>query len=177
MKMKRSEIINVRPPPSLRWKELRASRCAVIHLTSSFFSIFFSRKLQSQLNFNSEEVNQYYLAAELMDDVEANSAQMQAELNENPGKFQPTNIYPPQDNYLTDLTEELNRAISSCAKQHQMLIEFCEMMEDFFSVFVLLKSFQTTFQICNLVYMFLKVSSPTIFRRHSTIRSFVNIYH
>lgn len=94
-----------------------------------------------------------------MDDVEANSAKMQAELKKNPAKFQPTNNYPPQDNYLTDLTEELNHAISSCAKHHQMLIEFSKMMEDFFSVFVLLKSFQTTFQICNLVYMFLKVSS------------------
>lgn len=110
------------------------------------------------MNLESEEVNQYYLAAELMDDIEANSAKMQAELDENPAKFQTKKSYLPQDNYLTDLTEELNQAIYSCVEQHQMLMEFSEMMEDFFSVFILLKSFQTTFQICNLVFTFSKVS-------------------
>lgn len=115
-------------------------------------------KLQTKVDFKSEELNQYYLAAELMDDVEGNSAKMLAELNENPAKFRFRRNYPPQDNYLTDLSGELNQAIISCVEQHQMLIEFSRMMEDFFSVFVLLKSFQTTFQICNLVFTFLKVS-------------------
>lgn len=122
-------------------------------------SVFFIRsKLQSKVNFKSEELNQYYLAAELMDDIEGNSTKMHTELNENPAKFRIRRTYLPQDNYLTDLSEELNQAIISCVEQHQMLIEFSKMMEDFFSVFVLLKSFQTTFQICNLVFTFLKVS-------------------
>lgn len=93
-----------------------------------------------------------------MDDIEGNSTKMHTELNENPAKFRIRRTYLPQDNYLTDLSEELNQAIISCVEQHQMLIEFSKMMEDFFSVFVLLKSFQTTFQICNLVFTFLKVS-------------------
>lgn len=119
---------------------------------------FLSRKLQSMVDFDSEELNQYYLAAELMDDVEVNMEKMRAALKRDPRKFQPSKKYLPQDNYLTDLTEELNHAIFACIQHHQMLIEFSAMMEDFFSIFVLLKSFQSTFQICNLLFTFLKVS-------------------
>lgn len=119
--------------------------------------VFLYRKLQSLVDFKSEELNQYYLAAELMDDVELNTEKMRAALKRDPNKFQPSKKYAPQDNYLTDLTEELNHAIFACIQHHQMLIEFSAMMEDFFSLFVLLKSFQCTFQICNLVFTFIKV--------------------
>ncbi|XP_055304002.1 putative odorant receptor 85e [Sitodiplosis mosellana] len=115
------------------------------------------RKLQSMVDSESEELNQYYLAAELMDDIEANTAKMRAALDRDPSKFQLSKKYLPQDNYLTDLTEELNFSIFACIRHHQMLIEFSAMMEDFFSVFVLLKSFQSTFQICNLLFTFLKI--------------------
>lgn len=110
------------------------------------------------VDFESEELNQYYLAAELMDDVEVNTKKMQAAMKRDPRKFQPSKKYLPQDNYLTDLTEELNQAIFACIQHHQMLIEFTAMIEDFFSIFVLLKSFQSTFQICNLLFTFLKVN-------------------
>lgn len=110
------------------------------------------------MDFESEECNQYYLAAEIMDDVESNTVKMRNELAENPNKYRSNKQYLPQDNYLADLTEELNHALFDCVRQHQMLIEFSGMIEDFFSLFVLLKSFQTTFQICNLLFTFMKVS-------------------
>lgn len=110
------------------------------------------------MDFESEEVNQYYLNAELMDDVESNTAKMRNELVENPNKYRSNKQYLPQDNYLTELSEELNHALFDCVRQHQMLIEFSGMIEDFFSLFVLLKSFQSTFQICNLLFTFMKVS-------------------
>lgn len=120
--------------------------------------LFLYRELQSMVDFELEEFNQYYLSAELMDDVKTNIANFRAELKREPRKFQPFKKYLSQDHYLTNLTEELNHAIFACIQHHQMLIEFSAMMEDFFSVFVLLKSFQSTFQICNLVFIFLKVS-------------------
>lgn len=123
----------------------------------SYF-ICLARKLQAAVDFESEELNQYYLAAELMDDVEANSAKMRNELHENPSKFQSKLNNLPQDDYLTDLTVELNQALAACVQQHQVLIEFCSMMDDFFSTFVLCKSFQCTFQICNLLFTYMKVS-------------------
>lgn len=126
----------------------------------SQFSLL-NRKLQSMVEYECEELNQYYLAAELMDDVEANTSKMQTILERNPTKFHRSKSYLPQDNYLTDLTEELNHAIFACIKHHQMLIEFSAMMEDFFSLFVLLKSFQSTFQLCNLLFTFIKVSKST----------------
>lgn len=110
------------------------------------------------VDLTSEEQNQYYLAAEVMDNIEENTVKMQANLKKNPTKFRSFKRYLPQDNYLTDLTEELNQALFDSIRHHQMLIEFTAMMEDFFSVFVLLKSFQCTFQICNLVFTFLTVS-------------------
>lgn len=114
--------------------------------------------MQATVDLTSEEQNQYYLMAEVMDNIEENTAKMQSDLKRNPAKFQPSKHYLPQDNYLTDLTEELNHALFASIRHHQMLIEFTAMIEDFFSVFVLLKSFQCTFQICNLVFTFLTVS-------------------
>lgn len=111
--------------------------------------------MQAIVNFETEEVNQYYLPAELMDDIKLNTEKVRATLKRNK---QQSKKYLPQDNYLTDLTEELNHAVFACIQHHQMLIKFCEMMEDFFSLFVLLKSFQSTFQICNLLFTFIKVS-------------------
>lgn len=126
--------------------------------SSQCLSVFLYRELQSMVDDELEEFNQYYLSAELMDDVKTNIANIQAELKREPRKFQSFKKYLSQDNYLTNLTEELNHAIFACIQHHQILIEFSAMMEDFFSVFVLLKSFQCTFQICNLVFIFLKVS-------------------
>lgn len=114
------------------------------------------------VNFDTEELNQYYLAAEIADDFEANTMKMRASLNSNARRCNSFKNYLPQDNYLTDLTEELKQALSSCIQHHQMLIEFSVMMENFFSLFVLLKSFQSTFQICNLVFTFIKVRSPLL---------------
>lgn len=111
------------------------------------------------VDLTSEELNQYYLPAELMDNIEENTAKMQDDLKRDPTKFRPFTSHLPQDNYLNNLTEELNHAIFASIRHHQMLIEFSAMMEDFFSVFVLLKSFQSTFQICNLVFTFLMVST------------------
>lgn len=108
-------------------------------------------------------MNQYYLPAELLDDVEANTVKMRSALALEPRKFHSSKQYLPQDNYLTELTEELNHAMFDCIQQHQMLIEFSAMVEDFFSVFVLLKSFQCTFQICNLLFTFMKVSFSNTF--------------
>ncbi|XP_031627368.1 putative odorant receptor 85e, partial [Contarinia nasturtii] len=133
-------------------KNLRATA-----ITFNGFRLDELRKLQSTVAFEREELNQYYLAAELMDDVESNTAKMRTILERDPRKFHPSKQYLPQDNYLTDLSEELNHAIFACIKHHQMLIEFVAMMEDFFSLFVLLKSFQSTFQICNLLFTFIKI--------------------
>lgn len=89
------------------------------------------RKLQSMIDPEFEEVNQYYLAAELMDDIEQNTAKMQDALERDPGKFQPSNEYMPQDNYLSDLAEELKHAIFACIQHHQMLIELDNILYNF----------------------------------------------
>lgn len=63
----------------------------------------------------------------------------------------------PQDNYLSEFRHELQASIVDCVKHHRLLIEFVKMIEDFFSTFMLIKSLQTTFQLCNALFTFLTV--------------------
>lgn len=140
------------------------------------FWFFLRRDLQKKIDFSSEELNQYYLPAELLDDITTNTNNMKLELQQNPNKYKTKKKYLPQDNYLTELSEELNDALLNCVRHHHKLIEFSKMMDDFFQVFILMKSFQSTFQICNLTFTFIKVR---FFNSHSQmwIIDFRLIYH
>lgn len=139
-------------------------------------------------------MNQYYLGIELLDDVDGNAKRFQDELRRNPTKYNLKKKYAPQDNYLTDLTEELNEALLMSIRHHQMLIKFTKMLEDFFNIWVLLKSIQTTIQVGVLTYTFLKVNGfhflyreksifliffggcGRIFQIHATVDQYFNLF-
>lgn len=121
-----------------------------------------SRKLRTKVNFDAEELNQYYLEAEILDDVEANSVRMRNESQSNRTKYDSRKNYLPQDNYLTDLTEELNEALLQSVRHHKVLLEFTKLLEEFFNMFVLLKTIQTTVKVSLMTYTFLKVNSLVV---------------
>lgn len=123
-----------------------------------FHLFIFNRELQRKHDFSSEEINQYYLAAECLDDIESNMEHVKMLKTQKKEKL-PRRKYLPQDTYLMELTEELKKAFSDCIQHHQTLIAFSKMIDNFFSFFVLLKSFQISFLACNLTYMFIEVSS------------------
>ena len=54
------------------------------------------------------------------------------------------------DSFLAELSDELGEALQACHEHHKTLIEYTKMMDKFVRNFVLVKSFQFTFQLCNL---------------------------
>lgn len=64
----------------------------------------------------------------------------------------------PTDTYLMEFNEELSEALKDCIHQHQMILQFCKLLEDFLSPLILVKSLQITSQICNLTYVCSKVN-------------------
>ena len=70
--------------------------------------------------------------------------------------------------FLTEYQDELAVALRDCIQHHQMLMQFCKMLEHFLNPYILVKSLQLTFQLCNLSFTLLKVSKllALTFRLH-----------
>lgn len=121
------------------------------------------REQKRRYNFDEEELNQFYLDAEMLDDVVMNCAQALPKLKTKNKPNAPTaGPRKPQDNYLLDFEYELNEALRNCIQQHQELMTFSEMLEDYNNFFILWKSFQTTFQLCNIVFTIIKTDATLI---------------
>lgn len=100
----------------------------------------------------------------MLDDVENNSALMLQKSKDNRTYGgATTRVRKPQDNYLLDFESELCEALHGCVQHHQNLVAFSEMMEDFFNFFILMKSLQTTFQMCNIYFTIIKTNA-TLFQ-------------
>lgn len=56
-----------------------------------------------------------------------------------------------------EFNEELTDALRDCILHHQEILKFCIMLENFFHLFVLVKSIQITSQICSLAFVASKV--------------------
>lgn len=115
--------------------------------------------MQLEIDFEKEEINQYFLGSEIMDNVMQNSALWKGEMIRRLScrTTASTNIRS-EDTYLMEFNEELTEALKDCVRHHQMLIAFNKMIENFFNVFFLFKSIQTSLQLCNIFYTFIKVS-------------------
>lgn len=100
----------------------------------------------------------------MLDDVEGNSALMLQKLKDNRTNSGAASAErKPQDTYLLDFESELSEALHDCVQHHQNLVTFSEMMEDFFNFFILMKSLQTTFQMCNIYFTIIKTNA-TLFQ-------------
>lgn len=78
----------------------------------------------------------------------------------------------PSDTYLMDYYKELHICLKDCINHHQMLLNCCYELEQFFSPIIFVKSLQITSQICNLTYIAYKVRT----QRNWQICSFV-VFH
>lgn len=108
-------------------------------------------EIQKALRYETMEINQYYNAVEFLEDFD--------EL-----KYQPENqhlelVHPTYD-YLSEYSHELSSSLADCVRHHQMILKFCEMLESFYSTFVMVKLLEASFLICFLAYL---ASSVIIF--------------
>lgn len=65
----------------------------------------------------------------------------------------------PQDNYLPEFKNELADALADIVRQHEVIIECGHKLQKFCSALVLFKSFQMTFQFCNVMYTVFSVEA------------------
>lgn len=101
----------------------------------------------------------------MLDDGKTNSALALRRLKDKQthgGGVATTRARKPQDNYLLDFEHELNGALRDCILHHQTLVTFSEMIEEFFNFFILTKSLQSTFQLCNIFFTILKTKATLI---------------
>lgn len=101
----------------------------------------------------------------MLDDVEKNNNALALRKSKN--EKTSTRARKPQDNYLHEFENELCDALCDCIHHHQELVTFTEMMEDFFNIYILLKSLQTTFLMCNIYF--------TIMRTNTTRFQYINL--
>lgn len=106
-------------------------------------------QLQKKIDFKKYEVNEYFNALEFFENLE----DIDSKAKNLYRKIVVRNKY----NYLTEYDEEISAAISDCIKHHQVILQFCKKLEEFYHPFILLKILQITFLICFLAYL---ASSP-----------------
>lgn len=145
----------------LSWSKDRVA--FAIHCHSNPKIIFtFLRKLQSEIDFDDEELNQYYYSFERKDDLD-DDENLATILNEMKMKLKKNRLDgKSEDSFLTEYQDELALALHECVVHHQKLVEICGMLERFYNKIVLVKSLQVTLQICNLAYVFTTVKSVNI---------------
>uniref|UniRef100_A0A182JUT8 Odorant receptor n=1 Tax=Anopheles christyi TaxID=43041 RepID=A0A182JUT8_9DIPT len=72
---------------------------------------------------------------------------------------QPTNTAPkldqlsPSQSYLMELAPELTCVLEDCIKHHLILLRFCQLLENCYHPYVLLKLFQILLLLCFLAFM------------------------
>lgn len=106
-------------------------------------------KLQKKIDFKKYEVNEYFNALEFFENLE--------ETDSSKKELYKKIVVRNKFNYLTEYDEEISAAISDCIKHHQVILQFCKKLEEFYHPFILLKILQITFLICFLAYL---ASSP-----------------
>lgn len=97
-------------------------------------------EIQKAFKIERMEINQYYNAVEFLEDFD--------DL-----KNQSVELFHPNNDYLSEYSVELSASLADCVRHHQMILKFCEMLEQFYSKFVMVKLLEASFLICFLAYL------------------------
>lgn len=103
-------------------------------------------QIQKALEFKKIEINQYYNAYEFLEDFDD---------FEDLSKKRSLKLLNQTDDvdYLSEYSDELSDSLADCVRHHQMILKFCEMLENFYSKFVMVKLLEASFLICFLAYL------------------------
>lgn len=100
-------------------------------------------QFQKALEFEKVEINQYYNAFEFLEDLNDFK-----DVTKSRPKLLKSTV-----NYLSEYSDELSESLAECVRHHQMILKFCEMLENFYNKFVLVKLLEASFLICFLAYL------------------------
>lgn len=100
-----------------------------------------------------EESNQYYYSFEQKEDLDDDESLAEM-LKEMEMKLKRNRLTGRSDGtFLQEYQDELAVTLHECIVHHQNIIKVCSMLEQFYNPIVLVKSLQSTLQICNLAYV------------------------
>ncbi|GAB0100514.1 Odorant receptor [Sergentomyia squamirostris] len=100
------------------------------------------KKLQSEIDRSKDEVNEYYVSVEILENLSMMSHAGRMDI--------PKHCVKKEDTYLMEYGDELMEALRDCIKHHQMIVKFCTKLEHFYHFYNLGKFFQITFLVCLL---------------------------
>ena len=105
---------------------------------------FSSSKVQKKIDIQKQEINQFYISKEKIENLQ--------EIND--FKKEENIICPKMttDTFLPDYSNALCDAIANCVKHHQMILEFSKLFEEFYYIYLLTKLFYAAFLICILAF-------------------------
>lgn len=105
---------------------------------------FSSSKLQQKIDMQKQEINQYYISKEKIENLQ--------EINDLKGEENIIWQKMTSDTFLPDYSNALCDAFANCVKHHQMILEFTKLFEDFYYIYLLTKLFYASFLICILAF-------------------------
>lgn len=107
---------------------------------------------------DDEEVNQYFYSFESLEDLDDTFAN-----NKSIGLSENTNeSIVREKNYETlvhNMDNEILIELIDCIQHHQLLIHYCKLMKNHFSVYIVAKSIHSSLQLANLTFVLIKVIS------------------
>lgn len=110
--------------------------------------------MQSKINFDEEEVNQYFYSFEQDEDLTDEDGSLALVLRDMQLKLKERRRAGKSTNgFLTEYEDELGFSLKECIVHHQNIVKICGLLEQFYNPVVLVKSLQVTLQICNLAYV------------------------
>lgn len=105
---------------------------------------FSSSKLQKKFDMQKQEINQYYISIEKIENLQ--------EITDYQSKENIIRQKITLDTFLPDYSNALCDAFANCVKHHQMILEFSKMFEEFYYIYLLTKLFYASFLICILAF-------------------------
>lgn len=108
---------------------------------------------RDKISANEIPLVEYYMGPELLDDIDKH-----CEKAKTLPSVKPLVSGRPQDYYLPEFKNEHAAALIDCVKHHEIIINFVKILENFLSIFILIKSIQMTVGFCNIMYTFFSVS-------------------
>lgn len=139
-----------------------------------YYLFIHDRKIQNEMDTENEELNQYYLSYEFKETIDKHL--LNEEQNNCCKQIVSKQSYSNRDTFLMEYNTELNMTLIDCINHHQIITKFCELIEDFFSSFVLVKSIQLTLQICNLAFTATMVNKRSLVLQFTCMRVLIVVF-
>lgn len=106
---------------------------------------------------DNEEVNQYFHSFESLEDLDDTFANGQSAIREINSHQQSISIEQNFETLVYNMDNEILNELIDCIQHHQLIIHYCKLLKNHFSVYIVAKSIHSSLQLANLTFVLIKV--------------------